>query len=43
MRVLRKVTAVAMASAMVVSMAGCGGGAKETTAAATEAPTTAAN
>lgn len=40
MRVLRKVTAVAMASAMVFSMAGCGGGAKETTAAATEAPKT---
>ncbi len=42
MRLLRKVSAIAMASAMVVSMAGCGGGAKETTAAATEAATTAA-
>ncbi len=42
MRLLRKVSAIVMASAMVVSMAGCGGGAKETTAAATEAATTAA-
>lgn len=42
MRLLKKVSAIAMASAMVVSMAGCGGGAKETTAAATEAATTAA-
>lgn len=37
MRLLKKAAAVAMVSAMAVSMAGCGGGAKETTAAATEA------
>ncbi|WP_349947830.1 galactose ABC transporter substrate-binding protein [Lacrimispora sp. BS-2] len=41
MRLLKKVLAVGLASAMVFSMAGCGAGAKETTAAATEASTAA--
>lgn len=37
MRLFKKAAAAAMVSAMAVSMVGCGGGAKETTAAATEA------
>lgn len=41
MRLLRKATAVAMASMMVVSMAGCASAEKETTAAPTEATTAA--
>ena len=42
MRLFKKVLAVALASAMVLSMAACGGSAEETTAAATEAATEAA-
>lgn len=43
MRLTRKVTAMALASCMVLSMTACGGSKPaETTAAATEAPTTAA-
>ena len=42
MRLFKKVLAVALASAMVLSMAACGSSAEETTAAATEAATEAA-
>lgn len=42
MRLTRKVTAMALASCMVLSMAACGSKPAETTAAATEAATTAA-
>ena len=38
----KKMFAIAMASVMAVSLTACGGGEKETTAAATEAATTAA-
>ena len=43
MRLFKKATAVAMASVMALSLAACGGGAKETTAAATQAATEAAS
>ena len=39
MRLFKKATAVALASCMAFSLTACGGGAEETTAAATEAAT----